>query len=40
MLRFPDMAALKGWYDSDDYAELKAMRQRSSSANIIAVDGF
>ena len=40
MLRFPDMDALKGWYYSDDYAELKAMRHRSSKANMYAVDGF
>ena len=40
VLRFPDMDALKGWYDSDDYAELKAMRHRASSANMYAVDGF
>ncbi len=40
MLKFPDMEALKGWYDSEDYAELKAMRHRSSTANMYAVDGF
>jgi len=40
MLKFPDMAVLKGWYDSADYADLKAMRHRSSSANVYAVDGF
>ena len=40
ILKFPDMQALKGWYDSEDYAELKAMRHRSSTANMYAVDGF
>ena len=39
MLEFPDRAALNAWYDSPDYAELKAMRLASSSANVIAVDG-
>jgi uncharacterized protein (DUF1330 family) len=27
------------WYDSPEYADLKAMRIASSSGNIIAVDG-
>lgn len=40
MLEFSDMATLKAWYDSEDYAELKAMRHRSSSANIVAVEGL
>jgi len=39
MLEFPDRVALKAWYDSSDYADLKAMRLASSSANVIAVDG-
>ncbi len=40
VLEFPDMATLKAWYDSDDYAELKEMRKRSSSSNIVAVEGM
>jgi len=40
ILEFPDMATLKAWYDSDDYAELKKMGTSSSSSNIIAVDGL
>ena len=40
LMEFPDMAALKAWYDSDDYAELKKMRQSSSSSNIVAVEGL
>ncbi len=40
VLEFSDMATLKAWYDSEDYAELKAMRHRSSSANIVAVEGL
>jgi len=39
MIEFADRAALKAWYDSPDYADLKAMRLASSSANVIAVDG-
>lgn len=40
MIEFADRAALKAWYDSPEYAELKAMRIASSNANIIAVDGM
>ena len=40
MLEFADMATLKAWYDSDDYAALKEMRHSSSSANIVAVEGM
>ncbi len=40
VLEFADMATLKAWYDSDDYAALKEMRQSSSSANIVAVEGM
>ena len=39
IMEFPDMATLKAWYDSDDYAALKEMRKSSSSANIVAVEG-
>ena len=36
---FSDMAAARGWYESDDYAPLKALRQSASATNIILVDG-
>jgi uncharacterized protein (DUF1330 family)/hemerythrin superfamily protein len=39
VIEFPSAAALRDWYDSADYAELKAVRQRSSSSDIVAVDG-
>ncbi len=39
MIEFADRAALMAWYDSPEYADLKAMRIASSSGNIIAVDG-
>jgi uncharacterized protein (DUF1330 family) len=39
MIEFADRAALMAWYDSPEYADLKAMRIASSSANIIVVDG-
>ena len=39
MIEFADRAALKAWYDSPEYADLKAMRIASSNAHLIAVDG-
>lgn len=39
VIQFPDMAALKAWYDSDDYAGLKAIRQGSSTSDVVAVEG-
>ena len=39
VMEFPDMAAARGWYESEDYAPLKALRQSALSTNIILVDG-
>jgi uncharacterized protein (DUF1330 family) len=39
VIEFPDMASARGWYESDDYAPLKALRQSASDTNIILVDG-
>lgn len=37
VVKFPDMAALKSWYDSDEYAEFKAIRQSSADSDVVAV---
>lgn len=39
IIRFPDLDALKSWYDSADYAALKEIRQNSSLSDIVAVAG-
>lgn len=39
VIEFPDMAALKSWYHSDDYAPLKAIREASSESDVAAVEG-
>jgi uncharacterized protein (DUF1330 family) len=39
VIEFPDMAAARGWYDSEDYAPLKALRRSASDTNIILLDG-
>ncbi len=36
---FPDMAALKGWDESDDDRELRNLRHRSSVADMILAGG-
>lgn len=39
ILEFPDVAALKAWYDSDDYRPLRDIRQRCSQADIFTAEG-
>jgi uncharacterized protein (DUF1330 family) len=40
IVEFPDMAALKAWYHSPEYQPLIALRQRSATDTLIAVDGI
>jgi len=40
VLEFPDMDALMGWYNSPDYAPMKAIRQEASKSRLIAVQGL
>jgi len=39
VIEFPDTAAARGWYESEDYAPLKTLRQSASDTNIILVEG-
>lgn len=39
VIEFPDMERLRAWYDSADYAPLKAIRQKSSESDVVAVNG-
>ncbi|MFO1320443.1 MAG: DUF1330 domain-containing protein [Burkholderiales bacterium] len=39
MLEFDNREAALAWYESGTYAPLKALRQQSSSADVILVDG-
>ena len=40
ILEFPDMARLQAFWSSPDYAPLKALRERSSTCRIEAVEGY
>jgi uncharacterized protein (DUF1330 family) len=37
---FPSLEQMQALYDSEEYAPFKALRQRSSSMNFIAVEGL
>jgi len=39
IIEFPDMAALKAWYDSSEYAKLIELRQGASRGSLVAVEG-
>jgi uncharacterized protein (DUF1330 family) len=40
IIEFPSLAQARAWYDSADYAELKALRQRSARSTLLFIDGF
>ena len=39
VIEFPDMAALKGWYNSPEYQALVPLRQAAARGSLIAVEG-
>lgn len=39
IIRFPDEAALRSWYESPGYQRLKAIRNRASQGVVIMVHG-
>lgn len=39
VIEFPNMAALKDWYESPEYSALKTIRQSSSRSDVAAVEG-
>ena len=40
ILEFPSLEQANAWYDSPEYAPAKALRQATSSADLIVVEGF
>lgn len=39
VIEFPDTAAARAWWESEEYAPLKEMRREASDTNIILVEG-
>ncbi|MBL0373549.1 DUF1330 domain-containing protein [Rhizobium sp. KVB221] len=39
IVEFPDMTSLMAWYDSPEYARLRAIRERCATTRIIALEG-
>ncbi|MBB3009576.1 DUF1330 domain-containing protein [Cupriavidus basilensis] len=39
IVEFPDMDSLMAWYDSPEYARLKAIRERCATTRIVALEG-
>jgi uncharacterized protein (DUF1330 family) len=39
IIEFPDMATLKSWYHSPEYAKLISLRQGVSRGSLVAVEG-
>jgi len=40
ILEFPSVERANAWYDSPEYAPAKALRQATSTADLIIVEGF
>ncbi len=38
IIEFPDMAALRSFYASDEYAELRPIRWRSADSRLVAIE--
>jgi uncharacterized protein (DUF1330 family) len=39
VIEFPDLAAARGWYESDAYAPLRELRQSASDTDLLVVEG-
>jgi len=39
LIEFPDVAAARAWWESEEYAPMKAMRREASDTNIVLVEG-
>ena len=39
LIEFPDAAAARAWWESEEYAPLKELRRAASDTNILLVEG-
>lgn len=40
LIEFPDLAQAKAFYNSDDYARIKTLRDGAGFAKFVAIDGY
>ena len=40
VLEFPDLDAARGWYDSEEYQRLAAIRRRAAEAELVITEGM
>lgn len=40
ILEFPTLAAAQAWYASDDYAPIRAIRERTAITDVVIVEGL
>ena len=40
LLEFPSLEAARQWYASDDYAPARALRQATSTGDLVVIDGI
>lgn len=40
ILEFPDMQRFQAWWDSPEYAPLRALRQRATNSNLVVTQGL
>jgi uncharacterized protein (DUF1330 family) len=40
ILEFPDLEAVKRWYDSPEYAEARQLREGAADLRMVAVEGL
>ena len=40
LLEFPSMEVARRWYGSEDYRELKALRQTAARCDVVLIDGL
>src|SRR3954447_6861006 len=40
VLEFPDAGAARAWYESDDYQQLLAIRERAAESELVITEGM
>jgi uncharacterized protein (DUF1330 family) len=40
ILEFPDLEAVKRWYDSPEYVEVRKLREGAANLRMVAVEGI